>query len=447
LLKVKINRNNGDAVPMKVAMTIAGSDSSGGAGIQTDVKAIASLGVHPCTVVTCVTAQNTKDVGSIFPLPVEEVRRQLSSILDDIHVDAVKTGMLYSAETVGTVADVIEDYDFPIVVDPVMVATTKKPLGAKDLSKALKSRLLPLCELVTPNVMEAEVLSGMKIEKEEDVEPSCERIHELGAKNVLVKGGHLGKEPIDVLLSNGKFERFSAQRHPEDVHGSGCALSAFITAHLAIGIELSESIQRSKRMITAGFFNSYRIGEGVPVIQSHYSEDKYSVWKELDTALDELKALLPPDLVPEVGVNFGHALPFATDSKDVAALKGRIVKVGDGIDTPAHIDFGTSTHISRIILTAMKFDHRKRAALNLRFSEDMVEGFRNKGFLVAEFDRTDEPEDVSTMEWGTEKAIAELGRVPDVIFDQGSVGKEPMVRLLGESPLDVVDKLRTAMGN
>ncbi len=432
---------------MKVAMTIAGSDSSGGAGIQTDVKAIASLGVHTCTVITCVTSQNTKDVGSIFALPVEEVRNQLYSILDDIHVDAVKTGMLYSAEIVGTVADVVKDYDFPIVVDPVMVATTKRPLGAEDLSEALTSRLLPLCELVTPNVMEAETLSGIRIEKEEDVRAACERIHELGAKNVLVKGGHLGEEPVDILLSNGEFARFSAQRHPEDVHGSGCAFSAFITAHLAIGTELTESVRRSKRLITAGFFNSYRIGEGVPVIQSHYSEDRYSVWKELDAALDELKALLPPDLVPEVGINFGHALPFATDSRDVAALKGRIIRVGDRIDTPAHIDYGTSTHISRIILTAMRFDHKKRAALNIRFSEDILEEFRKKGFLIAEFDRTDEPDDVSTMEWGTEKAIVELGRVPDIIFDQGSVGKEPMVRLLGESPSDVVDMLREVLAS
>lgn len=426
---------------MKVSLTVAGSDSSGGAGIQTDVKAIASLGVHPCTVVTCVTSQNTQDVSSIFPLPVKEIERQLESVLSDIEVNAAKTGMLYSAEIVGAVADILKGIDSPIVVDPVMVATTQKSLEAGGLSEALISRLLPLCELVTPNIMEAETLAKMKIRNLGDMESACERVHELGAKKVLIKGGHLGEEPVDVLLSNGEFERFSAQRFEMDVHGSGCAFSAFITANLAQGLGLSESIHKSKRMITAGFFNSYTIGKGVPVVQSHYVEDRYFVWKELDVALEELKTLLRPDLVPEVGINVGYALPFATDPKDVAALKGRIIKVGDSIDTPAHIDYGTSTHISRIILTAMRFDHKSRSAMNLRFSEGLVEGVKGRGFEVVEFDRAQEPEGVSSMEWGTERAIVKLGHVPDVIFDRGSVGKEPMLRLLGESPSDIVTKL------
>ncbi len=432
---------------MKVGLTIAGSDSSGGAGLQTDVKAMASLGVHPCTVVTCVTSQNTQDVASIYPLPVREIERQLGSVLEDIHVDAAKTGMLHSSEIVAAVADALQDSSFPLVVDPVMVATTERSLATDDLADALKSRLLPVCELVTPNVMEAEVLAGIRIESSDDVEAACEKLHEMGSRNVLIKGGHLGDGPVDVLLVDGEFERFSAQRFKDDVHGSGCAFSAFITANLALGYDLSESVRRSKKMITAGFFNSYRPGKGVPVVQSHYSEDRYFVWKELDVALEELKSLLKPELVPEVGVNFGHAVPFASDVQDVVALKGRIIKVGRSIDTPAHIDFGTSGHISRIILTAMRFDHDSRSAMNLRFSDDLVSKFNDKGFEVAEFDRKQEPEGVSTMEWGTESVIAAQGHVPDIIFDRGSVGKEPMIRVLGRSPSDVVTKLRRALAD
>ena len=427
---------------MKVALTIGGSDSSGGAGIQADVKAIASLGVHPCTTVTCITSQNTQDVASIFPLPVEEIESQLMSVLNDIEVNAAKTGMLYSPEIVQAIAGVMKESDIPIVVDPVMISTTKRSLQADDLSEALISRLLPLCEVVTPNILEAEVLTGMKIENVEDGEKACEKIHDLGAKNVLIKGGHLGDRPVDLLLSNGEFKRFSAQRYKEDVHGSGCAFSAFIAGNLALGTDLTESVRKSKRMITAGFFNSYKIGRGVPVIQSHYTEDRYFVWKELDIALQELKALLRNDLVPEVGINFGYALPFATGLGDVVALKGRIIRVGTSIDTPAHIAYGSSSHVSRIILTAMRFDHRSRSAMNLRFSDELVERFVQKGFEVAEFDRSGEPKGVSTMEWGTEKAITDLGNVPDMIFDRGSVGKEPMIRLLGESPSGVVNKLK-----
>jgi hydroxymethylpyrimidine/phosphomethylpyrimidine kinase len=430
---------------MKAALTIAGSDSSGGAGIQTDVRAMASLGVHPCTVVTCVTSQNTENVDSIFPIPTDEIRMQLDSVLGDIKISAAKTGMLYSAEIANVVADVIEKTDFPLTIDPVMVSTTKKSLAADDLAEALKSRLLPLCEVVTPNTLEAEVLSGTQIGSIADVETACEKIHDLGAKNVLIKGGHLDTDPIDVLFSNGEMERFPGARYEEDVHGSGCAFSAFITANLANGTDLVESVRKSKKMITAGFFDSYGVGKGVRVVKSHFKEDRYQVWKSLDLALGDLKSLLPSDMVPEVGINFGYALPFAIDTDDVAALEGRIIRVGDRIDTPAHIDFATSTHISRIILTAMRYDHRSRSALNLRFSEGLVESFVGKGFVVAGFDRSEEPEEVSTMEWGTEKAIKDKGRVPDVIFDKGSVGKEPMIRLLGETPAKVVEKLRSVL--
>lgn len=430
---------------MKVVLSIAGSDSSGGAGIQTDVKAIASLGIHPCTVVTCVTAQNTEKVDSIYPLPSTEIERQLVSVLSDVKIDAAKTGMLYSADIVESVAKVLERNEFPVVVDPVMVATTRSSLGSGDLTQALISRLLPLCEIVTPNIMEAESLSGLRIENDRDAEAACERMHDLGAKNVLLKGGHLGEKPVDILLTDGEFKRFSAERFKEDVHGSGCAFSAFIAGGLASGMELEECVRESKKMITAGFFNSYRIGKGFSVIQSHYSEDRYSVWKELDLALEELKGFLPADLVPEVGMNIGYALPFASKPSEVVALKGRIVRVGERIDTPSHMDFGTSIHISKIILTALRFDHTSRAALNVRFSEEIVERFKHHGLSVSEFDRSEEPEGVSTMEWGTERAILDLGRVPDVVFDRGSIGKEAMVRVLGKSPSDSLTKLKLVL--
>ena len=430
---------------MKVALTVAGSDSSGGAGIQTDVRAMASLGVHPCTVVTCITSQNTEDVDSIFSMPTEEIEKQLKAIFADIGVSAAKTGMLWSAKIARVVAENLEKADLPLVVDPVMISTTNKPLQSEDLTDVLKSRLLPMSEVVTPNTLEAEVLSGIRIENESDVESACERIHSLGARNVLIKGGHLEVEPVDILFSNDEFVRFRGERYKEDVHGSGCAFSAFITANLALGKDLVESIEKSKRMITAGFFNSYKIGKGVPVVQSHYTVDRFSVWKELDLALEHLKSILTTELVPEVGINIGHALPFATGTDDVAGLEGRIVKVGDKVDTLAHIDFGASKHVAKIILTAMRHDHRSRSAMNLRFSDDLVEKCRSVGFSVAEFDRSEEPEHVSTMEWGTENAILGHGSVPDVIFDRGSVGKEPMVRLLGQSPSEVVKKLRTIL--
>ncbi|MFQ6061470.1 MAG: bifunctional hydroxymethylpyrimidine kinase/phosphomethylpyrimidine kinase, partial [Thermoplasmata archaeon] len=390
---------------MRAALTIASSDSSGGAGIQTDLKAIASLGVHLCSVITCVTAQNTQRVHSIFPLPVEEIEKQLESVLSDINVSAAKTGMLYSPEIVRAVSKALKKADFPVVVDPVMVATTKSLLSQEGLAEALIKDILPFCELVTPNRTEAEVLSGFRIENERDAESACERIHELGARNVLLKGGHLGEVPVDILFSEGIFQSFEGQRYLEDVHGSGCAFSAFITGNLALGMGLAESVRKSKRMITAGFFDSYEIGKGFRIVQSHWIEDRYLVLRELGSSVEDLKSFLPAELVPEVGMNFGYALPFAIDPGDVVALKARIAKSHEGIYGASCIDFGASEHISRVILTAMRFDHRFRSALNVKFSEDILARFKDAGLGVAEFDRKEEPKGVSTMEWGTERAI------------------------------------------
>ena len=254
---------------MRTALTIAGSDSGGGAGIQADLKSFAAVGVHGCSVLTCVTAQSTVGVDSIFPLPPKEVRAQLDAVLSDIRVHAAKTGMLYSRDLVNVVADRLPR-TLPLVVDPVMVATVGASLRRRDFQTALVERLLPRTDLVTPNLFEASELSGFPVTSVDDMRHAARAIAETGAKAVLVKGGHLAAEVVDVLY-DGRYHEFRGPRFRKDVHGSGCALAASIAAYLAIGKSLRSSIAAARRRVQAGFRTAYAVGRGVEVINSHWT--------------------------------------------------------------------------------------------------------------------------------------------------------------------------------
>ncbi|WP_456449871.1 bifunctional hydroxymethylpyrimidine kinase/phosphomethylpyrimidine kinase, partial [Palaeococcus sp. (in: euryarchaeotes)] len=197
---------------MRKALTIAGSDSGGGAGIEADLKTFASFGVHGLVAITSVTAQNTQEVRAIYDISPDVVAKQIEAVADDIGVDAAKTGMLSNAEIIKAVAKTVEKYGFPLVVDPVMIAKSGAPLLREDAVEALIEYILPIATLVTPNIPEAEKLSGIEIKCGEDAKRAAKIIvKELGAGAVIVKGGHLkGHEAIDVLYYNGKFREYRA---------------------------------------------------------------------------------------------------------------------------------------------------------------------------------------------------------------------------------------------
>jgi hydroxymethylpyrimidine kinase/phosphomethylpyrimidine kinase len=253
---------------MRTALTIAGSDSGGGAGLQADLKSFAAIGVHGTSVVTCVTAQNTRAVASIFPLPTREVVAQLRAVLDDFDVRAAKTGMLYSADIVSAVARTLGDETFPLVVDPVMVATVGARLERRDFRNALVDRLLPRATLVTPNRHEAERLAGFRIRTIKDMERAAREIRRLGPEAVLVKGGHMAGDLIDVLLDARGPRRLRGFRYKKNLHGAGCTLAASIVGYLAMGDRLVMAVEKARGRVAAGFRASYRPGRGVEVINS-----------------------------------------------------------------------------------------------------------------------------------------------------------------------------------
>lgn len=427
---------------MIAALTVAGSDSSGGAGVQADIKAFAAVNVHGCSVVTCVTAQSAETVRSVYPLSPSAVEDQLAAVLSHIDIKGVKTGMLYSGEIALVASKVLGERDFPIVVDPVLIATVGDTLHSESLVDPLKKELIPIAQVFTPNIHEASALAEIEIQDSEDVKKACEILHNLGAEYVLIKGGHMGEDATDVLYDGKGYVEFKGHRFEGDAHGSGCVLSALIAANLARNMNVEESVRKAKKRISIGFQFDYSIGDGARVVNSHYIVDRFSVWKDLSVAVEELVSVLPPDSVPEVGSNFGYALPLATDSEDVCGIRGRIVRIGERIETAGCPDFGASSHIARIILEAMKFNPLIRSAINLKYEELTLRRCKEAGLRVASFERSKEPEGVSSMEWGTRQAITDSGFVPDIIYDKGAQGKEPMIRLLGGNPADILSKLK-----
>ena len=251
---------------MKRALTIAGSDSGGGAGLQADLKTFAALGVYGMSAVTAITAQNTVGVQGVIELPADFVGLQIDSVVTDIGVDAVKTGMLANADIIAVVAEKAREYNFPnFVIDPVMVAKSGDPLLREDARQALIEQLIPLAKVLTPNLHEARVLTGMEIESLEDMRRAARAIHELGAQNVVIKGGHLpsSDESVDVLYDGRDFIEFAAPRiETENTHGTGCTFASAIAAELAKGKTVPEAVRAAKEFITMAIRNSLDIGHG-----------------------------------------------------------------------------------------------------------------------------------------------------------------------------------------
>jgi hydroxymethylpyrimidine kinase / phosphomethylpyrimidine kinase / thiamine-phosphate diphosphorylase len=442
---------------MKRVLTIAGSDSGGGAGIQADLKAITLLGGYGMSVLTALTAQNTVGVQDIYEIPSRFVERQIDSVLSDIGVDAIKTGMLANQEIIEVVAKKIEQYRAEkVVVDPVMVSKSGATLLRKDAQKALVKRLIPLAWVVTPNLMEASVLAGLKVNSLEGMKKAAYRIYKLGAKHVVVKGGHLKGMAVDLLYDGRYFNEMEEQRiDTENTHGTGCTFASAIATLLARGDSVSEAVRKAKTFITLAIQSGFSLGKGTgPTNPSAYvlrEMERYQVIQELKRAVGILKEEKIGHLIPEVSSNLGYALPQAEGIGDVAAFPGRIVRFKDSVATHSDPEFGASRHVANIILTVMKFDPEYCSVMNIRYSKVNVAQLRRKGFLVGHFDRRLEPKRVkekegSSLEWGVGEVLRKMKRIPDFIYDEGDVGKEPMIRVLGKNPMEVVNKILKVVG-
>jgi hydroxymethylpyrimidine/phosphomethylpyrimidine kinase len=260
-------------VRIATALTIAGSDSGGGAGIQADLKTFSAFRVFGTSVLTAVTAQNSVGVQGVESLPPAFVAEQLRSVLSDIGADAAKCGMLSTAPIIDAIAGVLAEHPIAsLVVDPVMVAKSGDPLLQPDARDALVRRILPLAIVVTPNLPEAEVLTGMTVRTREEMREAARRIHGMGPRHVLVKGGHLKGDPVDVLWDGRALTELAAPRiESNNTHGTGCTLSAAIAAGLALGRPLPEAVAEARRYVRAAIAGGFAAGRGVGQLR-HFVE-------------------------------------------------------------------------------------------------------------------------------------------------------------------------------
>ena len=443
--------------PLPVALTIAGSDSGGGAGIQADLKTFAVMGVHGTSAITSITAQNTVEVRAIHDVPPEVVASQIEAVADDIGVDAAKTGMLSNRGIIEAIVKPLDRYGFPLVVDPVMIAKSGARLLREDAVEALIKLIIPRATVVTPNMPEAERLVGFKINGLEGMREAARVIvEEYGAEAAVVKGGHGGGDySIDILYYKGEYHELKAPRiYTGTTHGTGCSFSAAIAAGLAKGRSVPEAVRVAKELITTAIDYGLALGSGHgpvnPVAWLYIPAERYRVLEAVEEAVGILveNGRLVSRLVPEVLMNIGMALPspYARTPMDVAAIPGRIARYRDGILVKAKPEFGVSRHIANAILAAMKYDPGVRAAANIRLDHSVAEAISRAGLSHSQFSREEEPREVkeregATTPWGVSRAIEKVGGVPDAILDWGEHGKEPLAIILGRDAVEVARKI------
>ncbi len=433
-------------------LTVAGSDSGGGAGIQADLKTISLLGGYGMSAITALTVQNTRGVQSIHEVPAEFVGLQMDSVISDIGVDAVKTGMLGNSSIIRVVSGKVRRYGVSrVVVDPVMVAKGGVRLLSPEAEETLKRELIPLALIVTPNIPEAEVLTQDRIRGVEGMKRAARQVLGMGARNVLIKGGHLTGDPVDVFFDGRSFSEFSGPRLPSlHTHGTGCTLSAGIALELARGNSPKAAVEKARSFITSAIRFSFPLGQGIgpvnPYTPAIRDGERYRVIQSLREAFHRIQEKKVGDLLPEVQSNLGYALSMAQGPEDVAAFPGRFVRWGKEVARIADPEFGASRHIAKIILTVLRYNPEVRSAMNLRFSDELLTRARKAGLSLGHFSRRDEPTRVkrregSSLSWGVEQVLRKTRKIPDLIYDRGDVGKEPMIRVLGRDPLEVVKKV------
>ena len=268
-----INKKNNYRLPV---LTIAGSDSSGGAGIQADLKTFSALRTFGMSVITAITAQNTRGVFAVEEISKEMIKKQIEVIFEDIPPKALKIGMVSSPEIIKEIADTLSKYEINnLVIDPVMISKSGYSLLRSEAKENLIKYLIPMAYIITPNTMEAEEITGIHIQNLEDMKKAAKKLLELGPKYVLVKGGHLDGDAVDLLMGDGVCELFESKRlDRKNTHGTGCTLSSAIVTQLAHGYDVKEAVGNSKNYITKAIENSFDIGHGIGPVHHFYEFDK-----------------------------------------------------------------------------------------------------------------------------------------------------------------------------
>jgi len=419
-------------------LTIAGSDSGGGAGIQADLKTIEAVGGFGTSAITSVTAQNTTGVQGSHRLPIDHIEAQIEAVIDDFDIRAAKTGMLATGDVVETVVGYADDVP-DLVVDPVMVAASGDRLLEPDAEAAYEA-LIAEASVVTPNADEAAVLTGIEPTDESTAIEAGEAIVGMGADAALVKGGHIaGEDVLDVLVSGDRVRTFRHGRIDTDAtHGSGCTLSAAIATHLAQGESLQDSVSAAIDLLGRAVRYNLDVGQGPGAVHHLVEVRERANRTETAEAVEGLVAdfagrsdgAIDGDvatLVPEVGTNVVGATPFAERPGEVAAVEGRITRTVDSVAPNRGVRFGASTHVARYLLDAREVDADLRFAVNWRYDDEVADALGTLPGDVVQLDGR------PTLESSIGSVLADVDD-PVAVVDPGGEGRVPVTVLLAATP-------------
>jgi len=454
-------------------LTIAGSDPTCGAGIQADIRTFDRCGIHPFSVITAITYQSATEFYGYNSLS-DDLDNQLNALFASYPIKYVKIGMIPDTKALDIIVDVVRKHELIAILDPVSISSAGERLSSEGFELEIERSLFPYIKILTPNINEAGFYANRDLSNK-----TIENIAELkDAAIILVKKLYSDNQELDVekavviksagakqgeifdlvciskgIGSNENYE-FTLYQKPKlsfngNVHGTGCVFSSAITAFLAKGNPLAIAIEKAESFFDAKFQKFVELPNKGKVIDLTISEERVEVInqiKEIYNFISRFKKF--SKLIPEVRMNISGSLPNATIKEDIAGIEGRITIINGYPQASGEIKFGVSNHTARLILSAKEFDNSINYVINLKYNPNWIELIQqNTDLELQEIIREDQPEKIkkqefSTMQWLIKESIASKGKIPDIIWDKGAMGKEPIIRLFSKNSKDMIEKLK-----
>ena len=438
---------------MKSVLTIAGYDPSSGAGITKDLDVFFACGLHGLSIPTATVAQGPQGVEAVYPTPVGQFSFMLEMAARTTRVDGVKIGVVWDEAHLGEIVSFLgKQKNIPVVIDPVFSAKNDTPLITPEGLKQMVSSAFPLAVAVTPNIPEASLITGMEIRSVGDMKEAAAGIHRMGPRYVVVKGGHLQGEPVDLLFDGRDFFTFRKERKNRQVHGTGCTFSSALAAFLTHGYPVREAFLATQEYMAAAISESYRIDEegyfySSAGLTNARGAERHRVAGAVRKAGERFAERNMWELIPEVQLNLGFGIAGASGIEDVAAFPGRIGRHEGKVLIKSEPRFGASSHVARMILAFMKYYPWVRSCANVRFSEDAIDRARKEGMDLAQIGektRSARPEEgagAGSLDPLVESALQGTDHPPDIIYDTGDMGREAVIRLFARDPLELIKKM------
>ena len=425
-------------------LTIGGSDPSSGAGIQSDIKTFSDLGCHGFSVITAITSQNSSKYKKTEPISAKMVASQMDAIFSDFIVDGIKIGMVFNSEIIKILNKKLKNTEIPKILDPVIKSTTGGTLLEKSAVNDFKKFLVPICDVITPNKSEVEVLTKIKINSRNDLLDCSKEFQKLGINNVIVTGVEFEKDRIsDIVFEDSKTYQVKSKKINSVNHGSGCNYSSALTVAIAKGNNLKNAVKFAKKYSLDSIKNSTNIGKGI--VLTKIKDDPFK--KQLQKEIMNFSSMKNShQLIPECQTNFVFSKKKPKTTKDVLGVQGRIVKAGKTVVVAGNLEYNGSKHVATALITISKKFPEICSAVNLKFDQETIRRISKLGLVVLSYDRKKEPtknkKGGSSISWGISNAIKKSKIMPDVIYHEGDFGKEPMILIFGTDPNDVMKKIR-----